>query len=178
MVSSFFLSIIVFIYLCFFNLILILVASSDSESPTNLQDKFQEEYSRLIEEMSNKYPLNVIQSTEYKFPYKNYEPKSRVNIDSIPPLTKYDYNGIQYNINDLKLFHQELKYNTEYKPKCEHNPDCAKLVDNLITLYQTNDLNLINNQLNNRYSELILSLKDFSVTLPHNLRKEKLITSK
>ena len=82
MVSSFFLSIIVFIYLCFVNLILIIVASSDSESPTNLQHKFQEEYSRLIEEMSNKYPLNVKQSTEYKFPYNTYEPKPRVSTDS------------------------------------------------------------------------------------------------
>ena len=171
MVSSFFLSIIVFIYLCFVNLILIIVASSDSESPTNLQDQFQEEYSRLIEEMSNKYPLNVIQSTEYKFPY-NYEPKPSVYTGVIPTLNKFDSNAIDYSVNVLKDFKNNNLNSSNFHSMYTY------AVDKLIHLLKTNDLNLINSQLNNFYSEFSLSLEHFSGTLPDNLRKEKFITSK
>ena len=172
MVSSFFLSIIIFIYLCFVNLILIIVASSDSESPTNLQDKFQEEYSRLIEEMSTKYPLNVKQTKNYEFRNTKYELKSKENKDIIPPLTEHDSKGIKNTISSLILFRQNHYQNQNFYYTC------GTAVHKLIELLQTMDLNHINTELNNRYSKFLVTLTDYNNLLPGNLKKEEFITSK
>ena len=149
MVSSFFLSIIVFIYLSFVKEILIIVASSNSKFVLN--SEFQERYLRLIEEMSINYPLNVKQPENYEF----RRPKFTIekHIDVIKPLTSHDYIGISAVINKLKAYKKSIR-GLEQK---SYEEKYVKPVKQMINLLKTKNLDKINEELNNCYSQLLFT---------------------
>ena len=149
MVSSFFLSIIVFIYLSFVKEILIIVASSNSKFVLN--SEFQERYSRLIEEMSINYPLNVKQPENYEFRHPTFTIEKY--IDAIKPLTSHDIIGISAVINKLKAYKKSIR-DLEQK---SYEEKYVKPLNHMINLLKTEDLDKINKELNNCYSQLLFT---------------------